>query len=78
MARSATPITLTGQAPDISFDELTTCLAEASAILWSVRQRRDERLAAEASYLSQEIPEQEGRRPNPKELDGSAPKAGGL
>ncbi len=74
MARSATPITLTGQAPDISFDELTTCLAEASAILWSVRQRRDERLAAEASYLNQMEP----RIPKPKELDGSAPKAGGL
>ena len=60
MARSAAPITLSSRAPEISLDELTTCLAEASALLWEVKQRRDARLAALIEV------EQEERRPSPK------------
>ena len=60
MARSAAPIAISSRAPEISFDELTTCLAEASAILWEVRQRRDARLAAS------DIQVQEEKTPTPK------------
>ena len=62
MARHATPITLSSRPPEISFDELTTCMAEASAILWTVKERREERLRR----LSHEIPTQEERFPKPK------------
>ena len=60
MARSAAPIAISSRAPEISLDELTTCLAEASAILWEVRQRRDVRLAAS------DIQVQEEKTPTPK------------
>lgn len=74
MARSAAPITLTSQAPAISWDELTDCVAEASAILWAVKLRREARLAAlaEAQALAgatQDIERtQDTRKPTPKAL----------
>jgi hypothetical protein len=36
MARRPTPIILTSVPPEIAYDELTTCLAEATAILCAV------------------------------------------
>ncbi|CAB4139446.1 hypothetical protein UFOVP349_40 [uncultured Caudovirales phage] len=68
MARSAAPVTLTSQAPALSWDELTTCVAEASAILWAVKLRREARLAdlAEAQTLIEAT--QEERGPSPKGL----------
>ena len=68
MARSAAPIAISSRAPEISFDELTTCLAEASAILWEVRQRRDARLAKDCSFAlaASDIQVQEEKTPTPK------------
>jgi hypothetical protein len=63
MARTTPPITLSSQAPEISFDELTTCLAEASAILWAVKLRREERLRRETGQEEQRTP-----RPKDEEL----------
>jgi hypothetical protein len=70
MARSAAPVTLSSQAPALSWDELTTCVAEASAILWAVKLRREARLAE----LVQAQTTQEERKPTPKELGSFAPK----
>ncbi len=61
MARSAAPVILSSRAPEISFDELSGAIAEASAILWAVKLRRDQRLLTE-------IPKQEEQTPAPKEL----------
>lgn len=74
MARSAAPVTLTSQAPALSWDELTTCVAEASAILWAVKLRREARLAD----LAKAQATQEERKPTPKELGSFAPKELGL
>ena len=68
MARSAAPITLSSRAPEISLDELTTCLAEASAILWAVKLRREQRLQECDQLRLTEIPKQEEQTPAPKEL----------
>jgi hypothetical protein len=66
MARSAAPITISSQAPTISWDEITDCMAEASAILWAVKMRREARLAdlAQAQALIEAV--QEERTPKPK------------
>jgi hypothetical protein len=68
MARSAAPVTLTSQAPALSWDEITTCVAEASAILWAVKLRREARLAALAQAQALAEATQEERGPRPKGL----------